>query len=249
MEHITCTSSILKPFHTETLRQISKVTVYVDISELKVEPAQAWGRIPPSLPEHITSRIQRFEFQEAQILDFRPVIPHTIPAWNEVRKDNTGTSSKHFNRFSGVLERQPNHPDILKVVKIRRDMNGALFIPVRGVPQQVNDMIKYLLKWRSSLMVKQLPNYVPRPNAGDQVADQKAFDSKRCQRQREKWVKMPGGTLQEWLEKYGMYTDPPVDWHYFRVAHVVELSHKEVVDIAEEREGKGWWVEDERWWS
>lgn len=50
-------------------------------------------------------------------------------------------------------------------------MNDALFIPVRGVPQQVNDMIKYLLKWRSALMVKQLPNYVPRPNTGDKIAD------------------------------------------------------------------------------
>lgn len=60
---------------------------------------------------------------------------------------------------------------------------------------------------------------------------------------------MPGGTLQEWLEKYGMYADPLVDWHYFGVAHVVELSNEEVVEIAEELEGKGWWVEDERWWS
>lgn len=78
--HDVGTMLCIKPFHTETLRQISKkVTVYVDISELKVERAQAWGHIPPSLPEHITSRIQRFEFQEAQILDFRAVTPHTIP--------------------------------------------------------------------------------------------------------------------------------------------------------------------------
>ncbi|KAK4615434.1 hypothetical protein CLAFUW4_10746 [Fulvia fulva] len=249
----------MKPFHNETLRQLSnRLTAFVDVSGLKVEKTEAWGNIPPSIPEHITSRLQRIHFTEVQLLNFMPYVAHSIPAVSKLNEENDGKSAKHFNRISGIFERQPD--GFMKLTEIRWESHTGCYIPKLSAPSQIDAFMIRELNWYRSTIKKQLPSYQPPPKHeeikysihqrkvehwSERHKQQIIKREKAQQKKHDRAQEMPGGTLQELLDTYGQVRRGGLNWMMPFVGLVKTAQLEKLVEVAEELEGKGEWVQDE----
>ncbi|EME38081.1 hypothetical protein DOTSEDRAFT_29678 [Dothistroma septosporum NZE10] len=243
----TVTMLCLKPFHNETLHHIQRIVIgHVHISGLNIERVEAWGRSPAAIPGHITSRLHRIEFHEIQLLDFQSDVSHSIPAINELPGENDGKSAKHFNRISGIFERQSGNAGFFKIECISREMHSSCYIPELGAPQAVNEQIEGLLEWYGVIIMNELPSNVAFPNTGDEEEDKTIANSKRSQRMLDKSLRMSGGTLEELLDTYGIQSRGKVDWDVAGLGRMFEPSHEEIMEIAKALEGKGQRILDDR---